>query len=155
MNIRCFFAVVIFMMISVLFAEDAVSQNKAKSKTTITVEALNAPQTVIGKLSMPLGTVVKIEGIIEPLPASHPKGAEEFEWLRVDTLNGTALKNGILLNCKWFWPTEKSVLKGRVSIVGYETGGFEGVPTAAFRYIPPVGSTDFYFESYFMVLKKL
>jgi len=155
MKTRFFLTVVILTTIPVLFAQDAVMPNKAKGQATITLKALGTPGTVLGKLSMPLGTVVKIEGTIEPLPASHPKGAEEFDWVRVNKVNGTALKTEVVLNCEWFNPAEKSRLAGQVNFVGYETGRFIGVPTAAFRYVPRVGSTDFGFESYFMLLKKL
>jgi len=143
-------------LVATLFlASKMMSQNQITNAAKVTVETLQTQGAVLGRLSMPFGTVVKVEGNIESLPAVHAKGAEEFEWLRVDSVNGVVKKTPILLAVQWLGLAEKSTLRGRISVIGYETGRFEGIPSDAFSYIPVAGTEGFHFESYFLVIKRL
>jgi hypothetical protein len=148
-------SLIVLLVTPLLFMGDLAGQGQTTNTMKVTVEDIKIPGGVLGKLSLPLGTVVKLDGKIQSLPDSHPKSDEEFDWLLVDSVNGVTPKTPIPVGLRWFGPSEKANLRGRVSVVGYETGGFVGVPSAAFSYIPVVGSTGFHFETYFMVIKKL
>ena len=52
-----------------------------------------------------------------------------------------------------FSPEEPAVGE-KVHFIGYETGGYEGIPHKAFEYIFPVTSASYSFSVDFVVLKK-
>jgi hypothetical protein len=127
----------------------------AASLSRVSVDALEAPNMVIGKLGMPLGKIVTIEADMVDGGQLSDKALEGVTLLKVRSVDGQSVREPIFLRFSWFETVPPAPLSGRVRLVGYETGAFTGVPAEAFAYIPPVASQSFHFESAFIVLKAM
>lgn len=119
----------------------------------ISVDALEAPNMVIGKLGLPLGKIVTIEADIIDGSRLNGKAFEGGTLLEVRSVNGQSVRVPCSLRFSWFDTVPPAPLTGRVRLIGYETGVFTGVDAEAFAYIPAVASQGFHFESAFVVLK--
>ena len=110
---------------------------------------------VIGSLGHPLGTVVTVEGIAADESYTRRKADAGETLLRVQTVNGKALRREVILNFHAYEGTEnKNPFAGmRFKYIGYETGGFSGIPEAAFAYVPRVATSGYHFSTSFVVLR--
>jgi hypothetical protein len=133
----------------------AASDKKPAQPNIVKVEDLNAPNRVVGKLTVPLGRVVSVEGEIIEGTQPRTKSLDGVLLLQVRSVNGQKLKVPCVLVARWFTTADSKKLKGRVKLVGYESGEFTGVPVDAFSHILPIASEDFHFESFFVVLKSI
>ena len=120
----------------------------------IHVSQLNRSK-VIGSLGRPLGEVVTIEGIAADENYTRRKADTGEILLRVQAVNGKSLKREAILN---FHPYEGTEMKRpsagmRFKYVGYETGGFSGIPEAAFVYVPRAPTSGYYFTTSFVILR--
>ncbi len=110
---------------------------------------------MIGSLGRPLGEVVSIEGIAADEDYTRRKADAGEILLRVLAVNGKSLKREVVLN---FHPYEGAEMKNpsagmRFKYFGYETGGFSGIPEAAFVYVPRVPTSGHYFTTSFVILR--
>ena len=133
----------------------AASEKNPVEPNAVKVEDLNAPGRVVGKLTVPLGKVVSIEGEIIDGTQPRAKSLDGVLLLQVRSVNGQKLMEPCVLVARWFPTADSRKLIGRVKLVGYESGEFTGVPVDAFSHILPVASEDFHFESFFVVLKSI
>jgi len=90
---------------------------------------------VIGKLGPPLGEMVNIEGVVgEELPAPGAPAKFKFPVLRVEKVNGDALRSPVTLPFEWSFPgSGKEPGPGvKFHCRGYETGRYFGRPKEAY-----------------------
>jgi hypothetical protein len=109
-----------------------------------------ASKTVLG---VALGTVVSVEGkmVADDFRRSRADVGKTF--VRIQKVNGKALPKPVLLAVSQFsFHKVKLPAPGKtVNLAGYQTGGYTGIPRAAFQYIPQVATAGFQFETYFQV----
>jgi hypothetical protein len=131
------------------------SDIQAPDRGTVKIDDLNVRGAVIGLLAVPLGKVVTIDGEVVDGATLRMKAFDGVLLLQVSTVDGQKLPEPCAIRFGWFATADAKKLKGRVKLVGYETGQFTGVPGDAFQHIAPVASQKFHFESSFVVLKAL
>jgi hypothetical protein len=110
---------------------------------------------VIGALGVPLGTIVTLEGEIVDGSSLAEKALSDRPVLMVESVDGTPLAAPVLLTFTWFAGAESAELSGRVTLIAYETGGFEGVPDGVFAHVPAVAAQSFHFASTLVLLKAI
>lgn len=120
----------------------------------IHVSVLNSA-IVVGSLGVPLGEVLTIEGIAADENYTKRRADSGDILLRVQTVNGKALKHEAIFPFSPFEGAEmtKPSAGMRFKYVGYETGGFSGIPEGAFAYVPRVPTSGYYFTTSFVVLR--
>lgn len=116
-----------------------------------------SPAAMKGLLGSPLGTVVTVEGIAAGDDYRRMREDMGCTLLRIERINGKPLAKEIVFR---FHSHELAriaapAVGARFKFVGYETGGFSGIPEGAFEYIPRVATTGFGFSTTFLVLKSL
>ena len=131
---------------------DAQSQRAKTRVRSIHVSQLNK---VIGYLGHPLGEVITIEGITVDENYTKRKSDSGQLLLRVEDVNGKRLKNEVILH---FSPFENVTIRNpsaraKFKYIGYETGGFNGIPERAFDYVPQAGTAGYAFSTSFVVLR--
>src|SRR5262249_26009021 len=145
----------ILLLASALFADEPQS---------LSVTQLGKDFQLVGKLHVPLGSVISIEGIAVEGPF---KGLEGGPNLRVQSINGSYTQEDIQIVIKPFiydWGKKVTVdgdalpklEMGRTyEMEGYETGGYSGVPSEAFRRgaIPVQTAVGPYFRTHFVVIR--
>lgn len=136
---------------SVAAAQD---QRTRPNTKPIHVSRLNS-SNVIGSLGRPLGEVVTIEGIAADENYTRRKADTGEILLRVQAVNGKALKREAILACHHYRGAEmkKPSAGMKFKYVGYETGGFSGIPEAAFVYVPRAPTSGYYFTTSFVILR--
>ena len=146
---------VVALLISIVPRQTMVGQQRTKSNVeSIPVIKLNRSK-VIGSLGLPLGEVVTIEGITADGEYTRRKADAGETLLRVQTVNGRPLKREAIFH---FRPFEGADLKKpragmRFKYIGYETGGFSGIPDKAFDYVPRVATDGYYFTTSLVILR--
>lgn len=132
------------------FALGAVAQAGAMAHSTFD------PKLFPGALGHPLGQILTVTGTVHE---GNPRSKAEAEQLllQVTKVNQKILTKPIDVRLAFFSFNQSSMPKSgeTVTYVGYESGSFEGIPAAAFKWMPAVATTDFHFALYFQVCKKL
>ena len=118
---------------------------------------------LVGKLHVPLGAVVKVEGVVVDGPF---KGNEGGPNLRIQRVGGRATQSDIQICVKeYFYEWGAKTLFGEVGLPklengktyemeGYETGGYEGTPGEAYEEANiHLQTTGFYFWEELVVYK--
>jgi hypothetical protein len=127
------------------------------SSVACSAEDKNKPITISPLLSTEFGKLIEIEGkIVDDTDTRHRAdlGKKLLEVHRVGTVE---LKQPVVMELMVFGFTDIEI-PARGTIVrfrGYETGGFTGIPRAAFEDIPSVSTTDHHFEVRFQITKLL
>jgi hypothetical protein len=134
------------------------------------MQAIAAPQTLregdtisitdleqkalLGYLGQPLGKVITIAGVVRQERSGAKSSPRDV--LSVEVVNDHPLPQPILIEFNLFVTAQvaKPVLGRSFKYVGYETGGFTGVPAEAFKYVPAVSTTNHYFQTFFQVLQE-
>jgi hypothetical protein len=110
-------------------------------------------QPPIGYLDQPLGKITTISGVVrqERLGA---KASKLDLVLSVETVNDRSLPKPITMPFLIFETAKvvKPYLGQTFRYVGYETGGFTGVPAEAFKWVPAVATTGHHFETVYQIL---
>lgn len=107
---------------------------------------------VLGRLGHPLGEIVSIEGIFADGTFTKVKQDDGWILVRVRGVNGKALKDEQVF--QYQMAAKGSPAAGaEFKFIGYETGGFTGIPNDAFKYTPPVATTGFGFTTEFVFLR--
>ena len=142
-------------LVSSITSPWVVAQKRAKTNPeTIQLSKLNSSK-VIGFLGYPLGEIVAIEGIVADEEYTRRKADTGETLLRVQAVNGKPLKRETLFH---FDPVEGADIKKpsagiRFKYIGYETGGFSGLPEEAFDYIPRLQTKGYSFTTSFVILR--
>lgn len=109
---------------------------------------------VLGRLGQPLGTVVTIEGVVADEKYERPKIDDRQILLLVRRVNGTKLAKEQVF-C--FSDPTKSFAQPKANAafkyLGYETGGFEGVPEQVWEHFGRSAVAGFGFQTHFHFLR--
>lgn len=120
---------------------------------SISVSELNRLQ-VIGWLGEPLGKIVVVEGVVADDSYLSSKADLGETMLRITTLNGKHLPEECVFPFRSLSAgVEKPKVGGKFKFIGYETGGFTGVPGQAFDYTPAFARTGYGFTTHFVVVR--
>ena len=135
----------------------------ADEPQAVPISRLEKDFELVGKLHVPLGKVIEIEGIAVEGPF---KGFEGGPNLRVQRIGGNYHQQDIQIVIKPFfydWGKEATVggealpkleFGKTYHMQGFETGGYVGVPGEAFRRgAVVVQTTGHYFQTRFVVIK--
>jgi hypothetical protein len=112
---------------------------------------------VIGTLGKPLGTVVTVEGVVAPDDERRLKSDEGETLLKISKVTGEPLHHEVILHFRLLSFVSIEIPKpgDHFKLVGYETGGFTGIPAEAFKHIPQATTTGYQFEVHFQALKSV
>jgi hypothetical protein len=125
----------------------------AKVSNHISVNDLEQ-KNLIGHLGQPLGKIIMIAGVVRQEQSGAKSSPSDV--LSVESVNDIPLPQPILIEFNLFVTAQvaKPVLGRPFKYVGYETGGFTGVPAEAFNYVPAVSTTSHHFHTFFQVLQE-
>jgi hypothetical protein len=110
-------------------------------------------QPPIGALGQPLGKVTTISGVIRQA-ALGAKASKLDLVLSIEAVNNRPLPKPVTMPFQIF-ETAKVVqpfLGQTFRYVGYETGGFTGVPAEAFNWVLAVSSREYHFAAFYEIL---
>lgn len=109
---------------------------------------------LLGQLGQPLGKIITIAGVVRQ--GELGAKASPREVLSVESVNDRPLAQPVTIEFNLFMTAQvaKPVLGRLFKYVGYETGGFTGVPQEAFKFVPAVATTEHRFNTSFQVLQE-
>jgi hypothetical protein len=112
-------------------------------------------QPPIGNLGHPLGKITTISGVVRQAPLDA-KSTDLDLVLSVEAVNDRLLPQPVTIPFKIFDTAQVAapVLGRSFRYIGYETGGFTGVPAAAFQFVPAVATTEHQFTTIYQVLRE-
>ena len=130
----------------------------------VPVDQLGKTYQLIGKLGVPLGDVVHIEGVVVE---GEFKGYEGGPNLRVQRIDGKATQKNIQIQLRPYftdWGKEayggghhslpKLEMGKTYEMEGYETGGYIGVPGKAYKNAGfAIQTTNHYFHTQLVIYK--
>jgi hypothetical protein len=136
-------------------AEEEEKEERVEGQlTTIRVDEMDGRLALVGRLRHELGTILTLEGDVVDGSMFNTKELDGVRLLKVTSLGSRViLRDPIYMRFAWYDGRDVSTLTGHVTVVGYETGAFVGFPAEAFAHVPRVASTDFHFETSFMLLE--
>ncbi|WP_425617628.1 hypothetical protein NA78x_001309 [Anatilimnocola sp. NA78] len=128
-------------------AYDARPENTAAdAPVDVPLDQLGKKFRLIGKLRVPLGEVVKVQGIVVN---SRAKGYDSGISVRVYRVNGIATQEFIQIKLNDYYGRDEipNLEPGKAfEFEGFETGGFVGIPAAAYKKAgAQLQTTDQYF----------
>jgi hypothetical protein len=135
---------------SVIIPQPLYSSSMPTAKTTDFTR-----QPPIGELGQPLGKVTTISGVIRQA-ALGAKASKLDLVLSIEAVNNRPLPKPVTMPFQIF-ETAKVVqpfLGQTFRYVGYETGGFTGVPAEAFKLVPAFATTGHHFETVYQILQE-
>jgi len=143
--------------ICVTAASSTAAQNPDRpgNKPTITLDEIRKSD-IIGRLGVPLGRIVVVEGIAADDYYRRLKIDMGHRLLRVQEVDGEQLDKEVVFHFRP-WHTariDKPAVGERFKFIAYESGGFIGVPHGAFKHVAPVAITNFHFSTSLTVLKE-
>jgi hypothetical protein len=102
-----------------------------------------------------LGEVVTVEGTAVDDTYTRRKEDAGKILLRIQSVNGKRLKSEAVLHFVAYDGEEskKPSVGTKFKYIGFETGGFSGMPESAFVYIPRVPTSGYYFTTSFVILR--
>ena len=134
----------------------ALAQNhRTRSHTKPILVARINSSGIIGSIGRPLGEVVTVEGTaVDDSYTRRKEDAGEI-LLRIQSVNGKRLKSEAVLHFVAYNGEEskKPSVGTKFKYIGFETGGFSGMPESAFVYIPRVPTSGYYFTTSFVILR--
>ena len=109
---------------------------------------------LLGHLGQPLGKIITIAGVVRQ--GELGAKASPRDVLSVESVNDRPLAQPVTIEFNLFMTAQvaKPVLGRSFKYVGYETGGFTGIPQEAFKYVPAVATTSHRFNTSFQVLQE-
>ena len=134
----------------------ALAQNhRTRSHTKPILVARINSSGIIGSIGRTLGEVVTVVGTAVDDSYTRRKEDAGERLLRIQSVNGTTLKSEAVLHFIAYNSEElrKPSVGTKFKYVGFETGGFSGMPEAAFAYIPRVPTSGYYFTTSFVILR--
>jgi hypothetical protein len=142
-------------MLAVLTGSWLATADEAPREATIHASQLK-PDQVIGRLGHPLGTILTIDGTILDGDSLRLKLYSGTTLLNVSRVNGQTLEKPVY---REFGPYSTSLaidvppVGRQFKYVAYETGRFEGAPTGLFKYVPPMATTGYHFNTSLVLLR--
>ena len=131
----------------------SIADKPPEKKKSITVAELQEMQ-VLGSLDHPLGEIVTIEGVVAGEDYRRDKGDLGHTLLRIQSVNGKKLTEEWVFHFNPFSDDVKKPKVGsRFKYVGYESGGFGGLPTKAFEIIGLIALPSYSFGTHFVILR--
>jgi hypothetical protein len=130
--------------------------SKPMTSTTNRASVTDFDQTPpIGVLGYPLGQITTISGVVQQA-ALDTKSTSSDLLLKVEAINDRPLPKPVLMPFTIFETAQiaKPTLGQSFRYMGYETGGFTGVPSAAFKLVPAVATTNHHFEAIYQILRE-
>jgi hypothetical protein len=111
--------------------------------------------TLIPVLRQGFGAIVTVSGTLVDDTHTRRRADAGKILLRVNTVNDRKIETEVIIPLKTFSfaGTPLPAIGSMVTLRGYETGGFRGIPRAAFADIPIVATDEHAFESHFQVTK--
>lgn len=130
-----------------------IAQLPPRSATPAAKRTNFARQLSIGTLGLPLGKIMTISGVVRQAVLGT-KGSENDLVLSIEAVNNRSLSKPITMPFQIFTTAKvtQPILGQIFRYVGYETGGFVGVPAEAFKWVPAVATTDHHFETFYQIL---
>jgi hypothetical protein len=112
-------------------------------------------QPPMGELGQTLGKVTTISGVISQA-ALGAKASNLDLVLSIKAVNDLPLPKPVVMKFQIFETAKvvKPFLGQTFRYVGYETGGFRGVPAEAFKWVPAVSTTEYHFQTVYQILKE-
>ncbi len=109
---------------------------------------------LLGQLGQPLGKIITISGVVRQRALGAK--ASPSDVLSVEAVNDRPLAQPVTIEFNLFMTAQvaKPVLGRSFKYVGYETGGFTGIPQEAFKFVPAVATTGHRFNTSFQVLQE-
>jgi hypothetical protein len=109
---------------------------------------------LLGQLGQPLGKIITIAGVVRQ--GELGAKASPRDVLSVEAVNDRPLAQPVTIEFNLFMTAQvaKPVLGRSFKYVGYETGGFTGIPQEAFKFVPAVATTSHRFNTSFQVLQE-
>jgi hypothetical protein len=147
-------ATTLVMAIAILHPTGITGADKVPEKTkSITVGELSNLE-VIGGLGHPFGKIVTIEGVVADEDYRKLKGDLGHRLLRIHSVDGKKLAEEQIFHFSPFAADlEKPKVGSKFKYIGYETGGFNGLPTKAFDYVGLIAIPGYGFKTEFVVLR--
>jgi hypothetical protein len=131
-----------------------ISGGAAREQTAvepITVADLTR-RPVLGRLGQPLGKIVTIEGVFADGNLTKMKMDDGWILVRVRVVDGKRLEKERVFQYEQSRKASPKV-DSEFKFIGYETGGFTGIPGDAFKYTLPVATTGYGFTTSFVFLR--
>jgi hypothetical protein len=109
---------------------------------------------LLGQLGQPLGKIITIAGVIRQGELGAKASSRDV--LSIEAVNDRPLAQPVTIEFNLFMTAQvaKPVLGRSFKYVGYETGGFTGIPQEAFKFVPAVATTGYRFNTSFQVLQE-
>jgi hypothetical protein len=109
---------------------------------------------LLGQLGQPLGKIITISGVVRQ--GALWSKASLSDVLSVEAVNDRPLAQPVTIEFSLFMTAQvaKPVLGRSFKYVGYETGGFTGIPQEAFKFVPAIATTGYRFNTSFEVLQE-
>lgn len=103
------------------------------------------------------GKIIEIEGKMVNSKDTRMKAHEGRTLISITRVDERQLKQPLVVDVFYFkFTTFKLPERGTlVKFRGYESGRFTGIPNGAFKDIPRVPATNFFFQSHFVVTRSL
>jgi len=131
----------------------SIADKPPEKKKSITVAELREMK-VVGSLDHSFGEIVTIEGVAAGEDYRRSKGDLGHTLLRIQSVNGKKLTEEWVFHFSPFSDDVKKPKVGsRFKYVGYETGGFTGLPTKAFEIIGLIDLPGYAFTTTFVILR--
>lgn len=110
-------------------------------------------QPPMGVLGQPLGKITTISGVVRQAALGAKASKLDFV-LSIEAVNDRPLAKPVTLPFQIFTTAKvtQPVLGQTFRYVGYESGGFTGVPAGAFKWVPAVATRDHHFEAFYQIL---
>ncbi len=136
-------------------AGDAEKTKKKGDTMKVNANDIGASATVIGTLGEALGAIIQIKGVFLDGDELRSKADEGKSFLDVQAVNGKTLVKAVRIELRTFsWldvKLDQLTHKEVLAFKGYESGGFQGIPSEAFKVMPAVATTDHHFRTWFQI----
>jgi hypothetical protein len=130
-----------------------ISVNPIRSNSNSIAVTEFAQKSIVGYLGHPLGEIITISGVVRQA-GSGSKSLRGV--LSVEAVNGIPLAQPVVIEFGLFVTAQvsKPLLARSFKYVGYETGGFTGIPSEVFKYVAAVPSAQHQFNTSFQILRE-
>jgi hypothetical protein len=123
----------------------------------VSAASLKEGVPIIGFLGHPLGTIVTVQCTGAPTPLQQTKDDNWTRAVVILSVNEEQLTTPVTMELRSFPWAKVDVPKPKevVTIVGYETGGYKGIPGKVFAFIPATQTKEYQFETAFQAVKRI
>ncbi|PZO40599.1 MAG: hypothetical protein DCF19_11965 [Pseudanabaena frigida] len=132
----------------------AIAAPKSSKESDIVTITDIEQKHLIGHLGQPLGKIIVISGVVRQEQSGAKSSPRDV--LSVESVNDRPLAQPVTIEFNLFMTAQvaKPILGQSFKYIGYETGGFTGIPQDAFKFVPAVATTGHRFNTFFQVLQE-